>query len=206
MIKRSWQTLAARIDAMTLRQRAMAFATFSLALVALAHVALIEPVLVKQKSLIERGKRDQSQLSAVRGQIERLLREQQGDPEQAALRALEQRLAEAERALGAKKQAFASATRLPGLLKDLLGKGNSVTLETLRVLPGTRMEGSQLYRHGVEITLTGGYFDLLQYLAELEELPSRLLWGSGNLQTEQYPAVRMTLQVYTLAPQASLGL
>jgi MSHA biogenesis protein MshJ len=69
-----------------------------------------------------------------------------------------------------------------------------------------QVEGSQFYRHGVEISLTGGYFDLMQYLAELEKLPARLLWGSGTLQSEQYPEVRLTLQVYTLAPQPSLGL
>jgi len=206
MMKRYWQPIAARIDEMTLRQRAMLFATLSLAVVALAHILFIEPVLARQKSLIERSKRDQSQLTAVRAQIESVLKEQQMDPEQAALRALEQRVAQAEQALASKKQAFAAATRLPGLLKDLLGKGRSVKLETLRVLPGVQVEGSQFYRHGVEITLTGSYFDLLQYLAELEKLPARLLWGSGTLQSDQYPEVRLTLQVYTLAPQPSLGL
>lgn len=206
MIKRYWQPVAARIDEMTLRQRAMLFATLSLAVIALAHVAFIEPLLVRQKALIEAAKRNQSQLGAVRAQIEDLVKNQQSDPEQAALRALEQRVAEAERSLAAKKDSFAAATRLPGLLKDLLGRGRPVRLETLRVLPGTQVEGSQLYRHGVEMTLTGGYFDLLQYLAELEKLPARFLWGSGELQTQEYPEVRLTLQVYTLNPQRSLGL
>ena len=51
MIKRYWAPLAARIDEMALRQRAMLFATISLAVVALAHVAFIEPVLVRQMEL-----------------------------------------------------------------------------------------------------------------------------------------------------------
>lgn len=206
MIRRYWQPIAARMDEMTLRQRAMLFATVSLALIALAHVVFIEPVLVKQKGLIERAKRDQSQLGAVRAQLENVLKEQQRDPEQAALRALEQRVAEAAQALAARKQAFAAGTRLPTLLRDLLGKGRSVKLETLRVLPGTQMEGSQFYRHGLEMTLTGGYFELQQYLAELEKLPAKFLWGSGTLNVEQHPEVRLTLQIYTLTPEPSLGL
>lgn len=207
MIKRYWAPIAARIDEMTLRQRAMLFATLSLALVAFAHIILIEPLLVRQKSLIERAKRDQSQLSAVRAQIESMLKRQEADPEQTGLRDLEKRTAEAEQALTARRQGFAAATRLPTLLQDLLGQGRGVKLEALRVLPGSQVEGgSQLYRHGVEMTLTGSYFELQQYLTRLEALPVKLLWGSGDLQVDQYPTVRLRLQVYTVSAQRSLAL
>jgi MSHA biogenesis protein MshJ len=207
MIQRYWGPIAARIDDMTLRQRAMLFATISLALVALAHVILVEPLLVRQKSLIERSKRDQSQLSAVRAQIGGMLKQQEVDPERAGLRDLEKRTAEAEQALAAKRQSFAAGTRLPALLQDLLGQGRGLKLEVLRVLPGAQVEGaSQLYRHGVEMTLTGSYLDLLQYLSRLEALPVRLLWGPGELQVDQYPTVRLRLQVYTLGAQRSLAL
>lgn len=206
-MKQYWERIGARIDEMALRERAMLFATISLVLVALAYVGFIDPVLVKQKSLIERAKRDQSQLAAVRAQIEGVLKEQQADPEQAALRELERRVAEAEQALAAKKQGFAAATRLPALLRDLLGQGRPVRLEALRVLPGTQVDtGDELYRHGVELTLKGAYFDLLQYLADLEKLPAGLLWGPADLQVEQYPEVKLTVQVYTVSPQRTLGL
>jgi MSHA biogenesis protein MshJ len=206
-MKHYWERIAARIDELALRQRAMLFATISLALVALAYVGFIDPVLARQKGLIERAKRDQSQLAAVRTQIEGLLKEQQVDPEQVALRELEQRVAEAEQALAAKGQSFAAATRLPALVRDLLGQGRPVRLEALRVLPGTQVKtGDELYRHGVELTLKGGYFDLLQYLADLENLPAGLLWGPGELQVEQYPEVKLTVQVYTVSPQRTLGL
>ena len=207
MIKRYWAPLAARIDDMTLRQRTMLFATISLMLVALAHVIFLEPLLARQKSLIERSKRDQSQIAAVRAQIGDMLKRQEGDSEQAGLRDLEKRTAEAEQALTAKKQAFAAATRLPALLQDLLGQSRGAKLEVLRVLPGAQLEGaSQLYRHGVEMTLTGSYQELLQYLSRLEALQVRLLWGPGDLQVDQYPTVRLRLQVYTVSAQRSLAL
>lgn len=217
-MKLYWQRFAARIDEMSLRQRAMLFATVSLVVVVLANVTLIEPVLVKQKSLIDRGNRDQSQLAAVRGQLESVLKDAETDPkdpEQAALRELEQRIADVERSLASRKEAFIAPTRLPSLLKDLLGKNRPVTLESLRVVPGTPVEvpvpsgqqtkaAAELYRHGVEMTLKGTYFDLMQYVTDLEKLPARLLWGPVELQVEQYPQVRLTLQVHTLSPQRSL--
>jgi MSHA biogenesis protein MshJ len=209
-MKRYGSTLAARIDEMTLRQRAMLFATVSLVVIALAHATLIEPVLVKQKQLIERVNRDQSQLTAVRAQIEGLVREQESgrkDPEQAALRELEQRLAAGEKTLAQRKRGFIAPARLPALVKDLLGPGQAVRMESLRVVPGTQVEGSTgFYRHGVELTLKGSYFDLVQYLTQLEKLPARLLWGRTELQVEKYPDVRLTVQVRTLSTEPSLGL
>jgi len=215
-MKLYWQRFAARIDEMTLRQRAMLFATVSLVVVVLANLTLIEPVLVKQKSLIDRGNRDQSQLAAVRSQLESVLKDAETDPkdpEQAALRELEERIAEVEKSLASRKEAFIAPTRLPTLLKDLLGQGRPVRLESLRLVPGTPVEaaapsgkeaGTELYRHGVEMTLRGSYFDLLQYLTDLEKLPARLLWGPVELQVEQYPEVRLTLQLHTLGTQRSL--
>ena len=47
-MKQHWQRIAARIDEMSLRQRAMLFATVSLLVVVFAHVALIEPLLLRQ--------------------------------------------------------------------------------------------------------------------------------------------------------------
>ena len=56
------------------------------------------------------------------------------------------------------------------------------------------------------MTLRGSYFDLMQYLSDLEKMPARLLWGAVDLQVEQYPEVRLTLQIHTLSTQRSLGL
>jgi len=209
-VKGYWSSLAARIDDMTLRQRAMLFATVSLVLIVLAHAAFIEPVLVRQKQLIDRVNRDQSQLTAVRAQIEGLVKEhesQQKDPAQAALRELEARVAAAEKALAERKQGFVAPTRLPALLKDLLGPGRALRMESLRVTPGTEVEeAAGLYRHGVELTLKGSYFELVQYLTQLEKLRARLLWGRAELAVEQYPEVRLTVQVRTLSSEPSLGL
>jgi len=209
-MKRHWSTLAARIDEMALRQRAMLFATISLVVIALAHVLLIEPVLVKQKRLIDGVNRNQSQLSAVRGQIESFLKEQESgrkDPEQIALAELEARVARAEKTLAERKRGFIAPTRLPALLRSLLGPGQSLAMESLRVVPGTQVEGSSgFYRHGVELTLKGSYFELVQYLSRLEKLPARLIWGRTELQVEQYPEVRLTVQVRTVSSQPSLGL
>jgi hypothetical protein len=56
-----------------------------------------------------------------------------------------------------------------------------------------------IYKHGVEIVVSGSYGDLMAYLTELEQLPQKMLWNSVKLTVEEYPRARMTITVYTLS-------
>lgn len=56
-----------------------------------------------------------------------------------------------------------------------------------------------VYRHGVEITLQGRYADMVEYMAQLEKMPVRLIWGKARLDARNYPDVRLTLTVFTLS-------
>ena len=56
-----------------------------------------------------------------------------------------------------------------------------------------------LYRHGVELVVQGGYPDLVDYMAALEAMPSRLFWGNVRLNVAQYPQATLTLSLYTIS-------
>lgn len=59
--------------------------------------------------------------------------------------------------------------------------------------------GDGIYQHGIEIRLAGDYNGLLNYLAELERMPQRLLWNSVHFTVEKYPRNIMVVRVYTLS-------
>ena len=219
-----WKAWIARIDDMSLRERAMLFGSVALVVVVAAHVTLFDRLLTKQKGLIERVARDQSQLKAVREQVQSALKESQAQvrhPDEAAIADLESKIREAEKSVEAKQRAFIAPEELPVLLRQMLGRNPQLKLESLRLLPGTPLQtpgtaasasgkpagpqtGAEVYRHGVAVTLKGSYFDLLQYLSELEKLPAPLLWGAIELQVDQYPEVKLTLIVHTLSTRWSL--
>ncbi len=221
-----WKAWIARIDDMSLRERAMLFGSVALVVVVAAHVTLFDRLLTKQKGLIERVARDQSQLKAVREQVQLALKDSQArvrHPDEAAIADLESKIREAEKSVEAKQRAFIAPEELPVLLRQMLGRNPQLKLESLRLLPGTPLQtpgaaasasapgkpagaqaGAEVYRHGVAVTLTGSYFDLLQYLSELEKLPAPLLWGKFELQVEQYPEVKLSLIVHTLSTRWSL--
>lgn len=206
-----WKALLARIDDMSLRERAMLFASISLVILLVAYAALLDPVLRKQKSLIDRVARDQNQINEIRTQIEQIVRA--GDakgrhPEQVAVDALAGQIAELDRSLAAKQSGLIAPERLPALLRDILGRSKGVELESLRLLPGVPVKAgtgeTSLYRHGVELAVKGSYFELVQYLEELEKRSSVLLWGSVELQVDQYPDVRLRVVIHSLSRNASL--
>jgi len=209
---------------MSLRERAMLFGSVALVVVVAAHVTLFDRLLTKQKGLIERVTRDQSQLKSVREQLQSIVKESKAQirhPDEVAIADLERKIREVEKSVEAKQRAFIAPEELPVLLRQMLGRNPQLKLESLRLLPGTPLQtpgaaasapgkpagaqtGAEVYRHGVAVTLTGSYFDLLQYLSELEKLPAPLLWGKFELQVEQYPEVKLTLIVHTLSTRWSL--
>ena len=63
----------------------------------------------------------------------------------------------------------------------------------------TSASGDGIYQHGIEIRLAGSYNDLLNYLAELERMPQRVMWNSVKLTVEKHPRNIMVLRVYTLS-------
>jgi MSHA biogenesis protein MshJ len=88
-----------------------------------------------------------------------------------------------------KTEAAASATTVgkdPGKEKPAQGAAAPVAVEGI-------------YQHGIEIRLAGSYNDLLNYLAELEHMPQRVMWNSVRLTVEKHPRNIMVLRVYTLS-------
>lgn len=96
---------------------------------------------------------------------------------------------------------------------SLLGGGSVVTKPAAEAKPapgGTPGKpaadappGGQIYRHGVEITVSGTYLDLLDYLKDLEKLPSQLYWGKLDFMATPNPkggtTVTLKLAVHTLS-------
>jgi MSHA biogenesis protein MshJ len=56
-----------------------------------------------------------------------------------------------------------------------------------------------IFQHSFELTLQGSYFDLHDYLAQLEKLPWQMFWSRLSVQSEQYPRLRVTILVQTLS-------
>jgi MSHA biogenesis protein MshJ len=58
--------------------------------------------------------------------------------------------------------------------------------------------GLNLYRHGIKIKLSGRYFDLRDYLTQLEKLPWKFFWQDFNFKLTEYPNSELEIEMYSL--------
>ena len=224
-MKRLWKQYADRIDAATLRERAMIFAAAVVVLVALMNALLIEPELVKQRQLSRLVAQRQESIRALQQQLEAMAGARRGDPDQADRRKLEEarkRTAEIDAKLVEEQRKFAPPEQIGAILGEMLSRNSRLTLLDMRTLPvatigpgGEKPAAAkpsaekpaaskpaaqgQIYRHGVELTVSGTYLDLLAYLKSLERLPSQMYWGKLDLAVAKHPLVTLKLSVYTLS-------
>lgn len=219
-----WQRYAGRFNALTLRERVMVFAAVMVAVVALAHTLAIEPQLVRQKRLSSAMLQKSSEMKAFQVQLEKLVGTGQGE----AGRAERERLARArvelsalESRIQAQERRFTAPAQMRRVVEGLLARNRGVALEEMKTLavetvtagapsasagkasatpPGKpALSEPRIYRHGLQLTVSGSYLDLLAYARDLEKLPSQLYWDRVAIDAAAYPKVVMKLTVYTLS-------
>jgi len=57
----------------------------------------------------------------------------------------------------------------------------------------------RLYRHGIKIKLQGQYFQLKDYLSQLESLPWKFFWQTFDYQLTAYPLSELEVEIYSLS-------
>lgn len=58
---------------------------------------------------------------------------------------------------------------------------------------------SGLYKHGIQIKLSGKYFQLRDYLQQLEDLPWKFFWHNFNYELKAYPVSELKIEIYSLS-------
>ena len=184
------QQQALRINALTLRERAIMFITLAAALVAATDALVLSPRQAEQKALAQQLRQQSSDVDALRAQVAgpaladtpqaRLARE---------LLQLRTRQAEVDAEIQRRAGSGASAMHLPTLLERVLRRHDRLTLVRLATLappatPATPKPGA-LPLQGVEIVLRGPYLDLVRYLAEAEQAMPGLRWGELHISSRQ---------------------
>lgn len=218
-MKEQWRKIVEKIDALALRERALIFVMMSVILITPINMLMLDPLRTKQKTLSQQLKEKQAQIDSLNSQIQGLAATSQIDPDvenRQRLKELQRKLEELEAPLETVQKSLVSADKKVSLLEDLLVQSPRLRLVSMRTLPATSVLESKtvgqgkpnapavpstslVYRHGVQLTIEGGYHDLLQYLVAMEKLPWRVVWGEANLQVDEYPKIVLTLTLYTLS-------
>jgi MSHA biogenesis protein MshJ len=225
-MKRQWQQFAARVDALSQRERILCFAAAACSLAFVANLGVIGPLLRKQDQLHGQIVQQQNNIAGINAEILQKLQAAEADPDapaRARLAATREESARLTASLRAMQQGLVAPERVAPLLETILRANGRLKMVSVRTLPveplsgiGARPEPGDgaaaaaagarapakrelLFRHGVELTVRGSYLDMVDYMTALEALPTQLFWGKAQLEVEEYPSVRLTLTLYTLS-------
>jgi MSHA biogenesis protein MshJ len=66
------------------------------------------------------------------------------------------------------------------------------------VTPTMEQLGLNLYKHGIKIKLSGKYFQLRNYLQQLEQLTWKFFWQDFQFEVREYPQSEVEITIYSL--------
>ena len=214
-MKQLWQRYSARIDSASMRERAMIFAAAALVLVTVLQSLFIEPQLREQRRLAAEQSQRQAESAKLQAELQKLALSRRNDPNVEArqrIASLREELEGLNAQIVEQQKKFTAPEQMRTVLEEMLARNRKLRLMDLKTLPPATLsevkaqDGSKaspaerlIYRHGLEITLSGTYLDMLAYLSELEHLPTQMYWGSMEFSVAEYPSATLKLVVYTLS-------
>ncbi len=206
-MKQRAAVLAARIDALSLRERALVFLSVLAVLVFGWQALLMDPLEARQARLVANIESIQKNVQDIDGQMQALLEQRIADPDAANHR----RLAELEAAIRASDERLGGAVRglvapqeMARVLEDVLTRETRLRLIRVESLPAEPLlaadasTGAGVYRHGMQLVLEGSFQGTVDYLRALEQLGRALYWDEVGLEMLDYPRARVTIRVHTL--------
>lgn len=211
------QELAHKFNAISPRERGILVGSFAFAILFIGFSYGISPQLAaKERAMGEIGKH-RSALGSTQTSI--TATGQVTDPDAAnnkAMQAAKKEIAEIDEKFQKLSATMVPPEKMQAFLEAILAQNKKLELVSLTTLSPTEFvttsksseeQSSQaskkvaatLYKHGMEIRISGSYGDLTAYLAMLEEMPQRIIWDKVVLTVGKYPKNELSMTVYTIS-------
>jgi len=137
-MKQQWEKFALRVDALSLRERAMIFAAVACAMIFIVYSLLLDPLYAKQKRLLARISQQQAQMIDIDAEITQKVQAYAIDPDaEIRQRLLRSRNAvqESGDALRSAQQGLVAPEQMITVVQDLLRANGKLKLVSLKTLP-----------------------------------------------------------------------
>lgn len=203
-MKRGWTYVAARIDALSLRERAILFGTTLVLCLLLTDVLWLAPLQARHREVTQRFAAQDAELQRLREELKATGQETgPGRRMREELAQLRERIATVNREIAATPRGVADETPLSRVLVHFLRRHEGLVLVRTATLAAERRPGeagaaageAQVQRQGLELTVAGPYGELTRYVQTLERALPALRWGTMRLESKTQPA-ELTLQVW----------
>lgn len=213
-MKRWWETMSARINALSLRERVFLFLSVIACCMALADVVWLSPAQVAHKQLTQRFETQSAELQRARDELKTIAQPlDTGKALRDEIVVVKTRLDTVNQSIKNSLPAATGETPLAQVLTHFLRRHEGLTLvRTSAVAPEAAIAKAQaagtgagpvsvgLTRQGVELTVSGPYAELTRYVQTLEKALPNVRWGAMTLKSEKL-SPELTLQLFLVGVQ-----
>ena len=197
-MKVDWKKQLSRVNALSLRERVMLFVSVAFVMVALADTLVWSPAATKRKSLMAEQAAAAKELTTLRQTLADASSTSQPDSPRGQLLA---RIAQSRAELQAVDSQIQGnlgdgkrLASLPDLMDQVLRRHDRLTLTHLVTSSerpadksADKSNETALRWQAVDLGVSGGYLDLVQYLGDLEQALPELRWGPLEINSKQTP-------------------
>lgn len=207
--------LLARFDALNRRERIVVSVAVWLVMLLVMDSLAISPAQRQSGMLSKAIAEKQAEIERNEAEVAALRTKRTQDPDAEArvrIAELEKRIAVIDGQLKSARTQIVPPEKMAGLLEQMLRRNKRLELVSLRSTAPEAMVKAEaaagaaknapiegLYRQGMELTLSGSYADMLDYVAQVEQLPWKIFWGRLEMKVDEYPRAKLVLNVYTLS-------
>lgn len=219
--------LLKKYDALSIRERLMVAAACAAAVFFLFDAVVLSGAARRNAGLtaaIAEQREEHGRIAAQLKGLQAAASSHPDDQAKARVKEIEQKIAAIDATLQSASKQLVPPERMATLLEDLLKRNRRLQLVKMSTLPPSELIGRErtdvagattkpeaatassgvtsepnIFKHGVELTLRGSYFDMLEYLAQIEGLPWQMYWGSLRLEAKDYRRQELTLTLFTLS-------
>jgi MSHA biogenesis protein MshJ len=210
-----------RYDQLSLRERVMVLLAVLGLLALLWDSILMQPLERQRKLRQQQVEILRAEVAGLEKSVDAIVAQGVTDPDaanRAALDKLKKDIGDLDSQLAGATAGLIAPKEMARVLEQVLARTSRLTLLRLQTLPpesviaplagdpgaaqaALKAGATQIYRHGVELELSGEYLEVLRFLQSLEALPWRFFWDKADYTVEQFPKGKLKLTIYTLGLQ-----
>lgn len=206
------ETARVRIDAMSLRERALLFLALMVILFMVWDSLLMAPLEARKEAQLTRLETVRDQINSANAQIQTVLDRRNSDPNaplRSELARIDAQIGALDERIGRELTGLITPQQMARALEQMLIRQTRlkpVRVENLGSVPlvpaqggGDDAQGVGVFRHRLLLEMEGSYTEAVDYLQKLQALPWSFYWDEVSIEMVQYPVARIRVVVSTLS-------
>lgn len=197
----------ARFDALQAREQKLIFWGIPITVVVVMYLLLIEPQWIATQKLQNKVASLDKQLLMTQASVDELNKEASLDPNisvKKQIESLTNRLTTIEQSVKNELGQLVTPQAMTVLLQQLFEQADEIRVLKFTSVPpqlafSTENSSTPIYRHGIDITIEGGFFATRDFLFATENLPFKVYWSDLSYEVSDYPSAISTLSLFTLS-------